>query len=125
MKAAGEKPEFDIEPRFGVQFFYSYLMMSFPQGYTSASQRGFEVRVFPLLGELQRAIVPHLPVFRLYRWQLSPNKWSSPMIKSLYPIVVTTFRWASHGKASDPPQVELPSIVWYQRHGQWRHKGIL
>ena len=36
-------------------------MRSFPQVDTSARQRGFEIRVFPLLCELQKAIEPHLP----------------------------------------------------------------
>ena len=31
---------------------------------TSARQRGFEIIVFPLLGELPKAIEPHLPVIK-------------------------------------------------------------
>ena len=51
-------------------------MNSFPQVDTYASQRGFEIRVFPLLGELPKATEPHLPVCQLYCWQLGLNMWS-------------------------------------------------
>ena len=68
---------------------------------TSARHRGFEIRVFPLLGELPKAIEPHLPVCLLCRCQLGPNIWSSPTTKSLDPIVVTAlmvgFLGESHG----------------------------
>ena len=71
---------------------------------TSARQRWFEIRVFPLLCELPKAIEPHLPICQLYRWQLGPNMWSSPTTKSLDPIVVTALRvgfpWESHGPAT-------------------------
>ena len=71
---------------------------------TPARQQGFEIRVFPLLGELPKAIEPHLPVCQLYRWQLGPNMWSSPTTKSLDPIVVTArrvgFPGDSHGPAT-------------------------
>ena len=74
--AAGERSEFNIKPPLGPQiliFPLGYLMKSFPQVYTSARQRGFEIRVFPLLGELPKAIEPHLAVCQLCRWQLGPN----------------------------------------------------
>ena len=58
--AAGEKPEFNIKPPLGAPlliFPRGYLLKSFPQVDTSARQQGFEIRVFPLLGELPKAIV--------------------------------------------------------------------
>ena len=90
---------------------------------TSARQRGFEIRVCPLLGELPKAIEPHQPVCQLYRWQLGPNMWSSPTTKSSDPIVVTAHRVGFQGKATDPPHVDLPAIVRSQRHGQRRSQG--
>ena len=69
---------------------------------TSARQRGFEIRVFPLLGELRKAIERHLPVCQLYRWQLGPNMWSSPTTKSLDPIVVTALRVDFPGESHGP-----------------------
>ena len=45
--------------------------------------------VFPFLGELLKAIEPHLPICQFYRWQLDPNKWPSPTTFSLDPIIVT------------------------------------
>ena len=84
---------------------------------------GFEIRVFPLLGELPKAIEPHMPVCQLYRWQLGPNMWSSPTTKSLDPIVVTALRVGFPGEATDPPHVDLPAIVRSQRHGQRRRQG--
>ena len=68
--------------------------MSFPQVDTSARQRGFEIRVFPLLGELPKVIEPHLPVYQSYSWQIGPNMWFSPTTKSLDSIVATALRWA-------------------------------
>ena len=79
-----------------------YLLKSFPHVDTSARQRGFEIRVFPLLGELPRAIEPHLPVCQLYRWQLGPNMWSSPTTKSLDPIVVTALQAGIPGESHGP-----------------------
>ena len=76
--------------------------MSFPQVDTSARQRGFEIRVFPLLGELPKAIEPDLPVCQLYRWQLGPNMWSSPTTKSFDPIVVTALRVDFPGESHGP-----------------------
>ena len=69
---------------------------------TSARQRGFEIRVFPLLGELPKAIEPHLPVCQLYRRQLGPNMCSSPTTKSLDPIVVTALRVGFPGESHGP-----------------------
>ena len=67
--AAGERSEFSIKPPLGAPlmiFPRGYLLNSFPQVDSSARQRGFEARVFPLLGELPKAIEPHLPVCQLY-----------------------------------------------------------
>ena len=99
--------ELNIKPPLGAPlliFPRGYLLKSFPQVDTSARQLGFEIRVFPLIGELPKAIEPHLPVCQLYRWQLGPNMWSSPTTKSLDPIVVTAllvgFPGESHGPAT-------------------------
>ena len=103
--AAGERSEFNIKPPLGAPlliFPWGYLLKSFPQVDTSARQQGFEIRVFPLLGELPKAIEPHLPVFQLYRWQLGPNMWSSPTTKSLDPIVVTALRVGFPGESHGP-----------------------
>ena len=100
-----ERSEFDIKPPLGAPlliFPRGYLLKSFPQVDTSARQRGFEIRVFPLLGELPKAIEPHLPVCQLYRWQLGPIMWSSPTTKSLDPIVVTTLRVGFSGESHGP-----------------------
>ena len=73
MGAAGERPEFDIKPPLGASlliFSRGYLLKSFPQGDTSARQRGFEIRDFLLLGDLPKAIEPHLPICHL---QLGPT----------------------------------------------------
>ena len=106
-RVAGERSEFDIKPPLEAPlliFPQGYLLKSFPQVDTSARQRGHEIRVFPLLGVLPKAIETHLPVCQLYRWQLGPNMWSSPTTKSLNPIVVTALRvffpWESHGPAT-------------------------
>ena len=105
--AAGERQEPNIKPPLGAPlliFPRGYLLRSFPQVDTSARQREFEIRAFPLLGELPKAIEPHLQVCHLYRWQLGPNMWSSPTTKSLDPIVVTALRvgfpWENHGPAT-------------------------
>ena len=74
--AAGDRSEFSIKPPLGALlliFPRGYLLRSFPQVDTSARQRGFEIRVFPLLGELPKAIEPHQPVWKLCRWQLGPK----------------------------------------------------
>ena len=98
---------FNIKPPLGAPlliFPQGYLLKSFPRVDTSARQWGFEIRVFPLLGELPKAIEPHLPVCQLYRWQLGPSMWTSPTTKSLDPIVVTALRVGfpgeSHGSAT-------------------------
>ena len=105
--AVGERSEFNFKPHLGAPlliFFRGYLLKSFRQVDTSERQRGFEIGVFPLLGELPKDIEPHLPVCQLYRWQLGPNMWSSPTTKSLDPIVVTAlwvgFPGESHGPAT-------------------------
>ena len=103
--AAGERTEFNIKPPLGAPlliFPRGYLLKSFPQVDTSARQQGFEIRVFPLLGELPKAIDPHLPVCQLYRWQLGPNMWSSPTTKSLDSIVVTALRVGFPGESHGP-----------------------
>ena len=74
---------------------------------TSARQRGFEIKVFPLIGELPKAIEPHLPFCQLYRWQLGPNMWSSPTTKSLNPIVVTALRVGFPGESHRPATCEF------------------
>ena len=54
-RAAREMPEFNITPPLGAPlliFHNGYLLMSFPQLDAFARQRGFEIRVFLLLGEL-------------------------------------------------------------------------
>ena len=63
--AAGERLELNIKPPLGAPlliFPRGYLLKSFPLVDTSARQRGFEIRVFSLLGELPKAFEPHLPV---------------------------------------------------------------
>ena len=65
MGAATERPEFDIKSPLGAPlliFPRGYQLNSFPQGNTSAKNRGFEIIVFPLLDEMPKAIEPHLPV---------------------------------------------------------------
>ena len=47
------------------------------------------VVAYPLLGELPKAIEPHLLICQLYRWQLGSNKRSLPTTKSSRTIVVT------------------------------------
>ena len=102
---AGERSEFNIKPPLGAPlliFPRGYLLKSFPRVDTSARQRGFEIRVFPLLGELPKAIEPHLPVCQLYRWQLGPSMWTSPTTKSLDPIVATALRVGFPGESHGP-----------------------
>ena len=105
--AAREISEFSIKPPLGAPlliFPRCYLLKSFPQVDTSARQRGLKIGVFPLLGELPKAIEPHLPVCQLYRWQLGLNIFSSTTTKSLDPIVATALRVGfpseSHGPAT-------------------------
>ena len=103
--AAGERSEFNIKPLLGAPLLIlplGYLLKFFPQVDSFARQRGFEIRVFPLLGEPPKAIEPHLPVCQLYRWQLGPNMWSSPTTKSLDPIVVTALRVGFPGESHGP-----------------------
>ena len=108
--AAGERSEFNIQPPLGAPlliFPRGYLLKSFPQVDTSAKQREFEIRVFPLLGELSKAIEPHVPVCRLYGWKLGPNMWSSPTTKSLDPVVVTALRVVFPGENHGPATCEF------------------
>ena len=103
--AAGERSEFNIKPPLGAPlliFPRGYLLRCFPQVDTSARQRGFEIRVFPILAELPKAIEPNLPVFQLYLWQLGPNMWFSPTTKSLDPIVVTAILVGFPGQSLGP-----------------------
>ena len=84
-------PEFDIKPLLEAPlliFPQGYLLKSFPQWDTSARQRGFDIKVFPLLGVLPKAIKPHLPACQLYRWQLAPKMWSLSTTMLLDTIVV-------------------------------------
>ena len=100
-----ERSEFNIKPPLGAPlliFPQGYLLKSFPRVDTSVRQRGFEIRVFPLLGELPKAIEPHLPVCQLYRRQLGPNMWTSPTTKSFDPIVVTALRVGFPGESHGP-----------------------
>ena len=99
---AGERSEFNITPPLGAPLLIfpgGYLLKSFPQVDTSARQRGLKIRVFPLLGELPKAIEPHL---RAGNWQLGPNMYSSPTTKSLDPIVVTALRAGFPGECHGP-----------------------
>ena len=102
MEATGEGPEFYIKSPLGapLQIFpQCYLRKSFPQEDTSARQQVFEIRVFPLLGELPKAIKPQQPVYQLSRWQLGPTMWSLNTTMSIDHIVVTD-RWRiSQGKS--------------------------
>ena len=103
--AAGDRSEFSIKPPLVAPlliFHRGYRLKSFPQVDTSAKQRAFEKRVFPLLGELSKAIEPHLPASQLYRWQLGPNMWSSPTTKLLDPIVVNALRVGFPGESHGP-----------------------
>ena len=72
------------------------------QPVSSARQRGFEIRAYPLLGVLPKAIEPHLHVCQLYRWQIGPNTWSSPTTKLFDPIVVTDLRVGFPGESHGP-----------------------
>ena len=127
--SAGERSELSIKPPLGAPlliFSRGYLLKSFPQVDISARQWGFEIRVFPLIGELQRAIEPHLPVSQLCRWQLGPNMWSSPTTNSFDPIVVTVlpvgFPGESHGPATCGFACVCPETEAWTRHlGRWRY----
>ena len=93
--AARERPEFDIKLPFDAPLMISlqgYVLMSFPQGDSCARQHRLEIRIFPFLGELPKAIEPHLSICQLYCWKLRPRKWSSLTISSLEPIMVTAIQ---------------------------------
>ena len=114
---SGEMPEFSIKPPIGAAlliFFLGYLPKSIPQGDTSARQWGFEIRVFPLLGELPKVIKPHLPVSQLCHLQLD----SIGMSLGLNIDVILQVGFT--GGFSDLPWVDLPAIVQCQIRGQWR-----
>ena len=84
MGAAGERPQFDIKPPSGAPlliFPRGYRLTFFLQGEFSARRRRFEVSSIALLGELLKAIKPHMPVCQSYRLQLGPTMWTSPMTK--------------------------------------------
>ena len=126
--AAGERSEFGIKPPLGAPlliFPRGYLLKSFPQVDTPARQRGFEIRAFPLLGELPKAIEPHLSVCLLYRWQLGPNMWSSPTTKSFDFIVVTDLRVGfpgeSHGLATCGSSCNCPEPEAWTTEALGRH----
>ena len=110
--AAGERSELNIKPTLVAPlliFPRGHLLKSFPQMDTSARQLGLEIRVFPLLGELTKAIEPHLPVCQLYRWQLGLKMWSSPTTKSLDPIAVIALRVGFQGESHGPATCEFSS----------------
>ena len=126
-RAAGERSEYNIKPPLGVPlliFPRGYLLKSFPQVDASARQWGFEIRVFPLKGELQKVIQPHLIVCQLYCWQLGPNMWSLPTTKSLDPIVVTAlwvgFPGESHGPATCGFACNCPEPEAWTTEASWR-----
>ena len=105
MGAAGERPVLDIKwpIRASLLIFPQGNNLKFlPQGNTSARQQGFEIRLFPLLGELPKAIEPHLPLCQVYRWQLGPTMWSLPTTMSLDPIIVTTLQVEFPGESHRP-----------------------
>ena len=110
-RSAGERSESNIKLPLGAPlliFPRGYLLKSFPQMDTSARQRGLEIRVFPLLGELPKAIEPNMPVCQLYRWLLRPNKWSSSTTKSLDPNVVASLLVGFPGESHGPATCEFP-----------------
>ena len=70
MGAARETPVFDIKLSLGtpiMSYPRGYLLKSFPQRDTSVRWCGFGIRVFPLLGELTKAIESQLLVCKLYQ----------------------------------------------------------
>ena len=78
----GERPEFNIKLPLGPQlliFPRGYLLKYFPQ-----DSGGLKSEFFPHLGELLKAIEPHLPIWQLCPWQLGPNMWSSPTTNRSY-----------------------------------------
>ena len=93
-------------------FHQAYLLEYFSQ-----DSQGLK-SVFPLLGELPKAIESHLQVCQLYRLKLRPKRWSLSSTKSLDPVVVTAFKVGFPWEASDPPLVNLPAIVRCQTCGQ-------
>ena len=103
--AVGERSELNIKPPLRAPlliFPRDYLLKSFPQVDTTARQQGCEIGVFPLIGELPKAIEPHQPICKLNCSQLGPNMCSSHTTKSLDPIVVTTLRVGFPGENHGP-----------------------
>ena len=67
---AGEIPEFDIKLSLWASllcFPRGYLLRAFLQRDISVRWWGFGIRVFPLIGELTKAMEPHLLGCQLYR----------------------------------------------------------
>ena len=79
MGMTGERPETDVKQPLETPL--QIIPRGDPQGDTSERQMGFEIVNSLLLGELTKAIEPHLPVCQSYHGQLYPTKWSSPMTK--------------------------------------------
>ena len=101
-RAAGERSKFNFKPHLGAPlliFPQGYLLKSFKRG-CFCNTAGFQIIVFPLLGELPNAI-SHLPFCLLYRWQCGPSKWSTT--KSFSPIVLTAL-WVGF-----PAEILLPA----------------
>ena len=119
MGVVGERREFDIKPLLEapLQIFpRCYLLKSFPQGDTSARQREFEIRAYPLIGELPK-VEPRQSICQLLRWKLGPTMWSSPTTKSLDPVVATALLVDLPGRSLVPTTGGLPAIVMCQRRG--------
>ena len=121
--AAWERSEFNIKPPLGAPlmiFPQGYLLKSFPRVDTSARQRGFEISVFPLLGELPKPIEPHLPVCQLYRWQLG----SKHLVIAYDQVVIPHCSYRpSGGLLRGKPHVDLPAIIRSQMRGQRRRQA--
>ena len=68
MGVAGERPQFDIKRSLGHPLLIprrGYLLKFLPQGDIPARQRGFEISIFPPIGELPKSIEPHHTVCRI------------------------------------------------------------
>ena len=100
-----ERSDFNFKPPLGAPLLIFSSRLS-PEVFSTSGYfrktAGVEIRFFPLLGELPKAIEPHLPVCQLYRWQLGPNMWSAPTTKSLDPIVVAALRVGFQGESHGP-----------------------
>ena len=112
MGITGERPEFDVKPPLETKVQIiprGDPLKSFPQGDTSERQRVVEIVNSLLLGELTKAIEPHLPVCQQYHGQLCPTKWSSPMTKS---IVICSHR----PSGGFPRRIPLTRHMWICMH---------